>query len=201
VSADDDARIAKLRHLLALLNKNQHASNREMRKALGDSAYADFESAWQEQLDLRKQLKDKPDEVRDYEKALKRAIFLENRVKGARGKGAKGTGKLARAAETAFEQLYEKLEEMIAYDGALAIWFDREVRWDASNAPDLSSIDAPRVVTANSGGGFASGIRSKRETKIAVIEHELDGLENPVSEDELNKIMEERLARLRARKS
>lgn len=197
----DDARIAKLRHLLAQLNNNQHASNREMRKALGGSAYDGFESAWQDQLDLREQLRDKPVEIRDYEKALKRAIFLENKAKGARARGAKGTEKLARAAEAAFEQLYEKLDEIIATDGTLRGWFDREVRSDASNAPDLSSIDAPRVVSAKSGGGIASGIRGKRETKIAVIEHELERLENPVLDEELGKVAQARLAKLRQRKS
>ena len=199
--AEDDARTTKLRRLLAQLNKNQHASNREMRKALGDGAYDSFESAWQEQLDLRKQLKDKPDEIRDYEKALKRAIFLENKAKGARAKGAKGTAKLAQAAETAFERLYEKLDEIIGADATLSGWFDRGVRSDASNAPDLSSTDAPRVVTAKSGGGIASGIRSKRDTKIAIIEHELERIENPVSDDELGKIAQARLAKLMQRQS
>lgn len=201
MSAEDDARKAKLRRLLAQLNNNQHASNREMRKALGDSAYADFESAWQEQLDLRKQLKDKPDEIRDYEAKLKRAIFLENKATGARAKGAKGTEKLARAAETAFEQLYERLDEIIAADGTLSGWFDRGVRSDASNAPDLSSIDAPRVVTAKSGSGIASGIRDKRRTKIAIIEHELQRTENPVSDDELWQAAQKRLAKQMRRTS
>lgn len=199
--AENDARIAKLRRLLAQLNNNQHASNREMRKALGDSAYDSFESAWQDQLDLRKQLKDKPDEIRYYEKALKRATFLENRANGARAKGAKGTAKLAQAAEAAFEQLYEKLDEIIAADGTLSGWFDRGVRSDASNAPDLSSIDAPRVVTASSGGGIASGIRSKRDTKKAIIEHELERLANPVSDDALGEAAQARLAKLRRRQS
>jgi len=199
--AEDDARIAKLRHLLVLLKAGKHASNREMRKALGDSAYADFESAWREQVELRKQLKDKPDEIRDYEAKFKRAVFLENKAKASRAKGAKSTGKLAQAAETAFEQLYEKLDEIITADGALAGWFDRNVRWDASNFPDLSSLDAPRVVTASSGGGIASGIRKKRDTKIAAIEHELERTENQVSDDELGQAAQARLAKLRQRQS
>lgn len=201
VMAEDDARIAKLRHLLARLKSGKHVQNREMRKALGDSAYDGFESAWREQLDLRKQLKDKPNEIRDYEKTLKRAIFLENKAKGARAKGAKAIAKLVQAAETAFERLSEKLDEIIGADATLSGWFDREVRSDASNAPDLSSIDAPRVVTAKSGGGIASGIRSKRDTKIAIIEHELERIENPVSDDELGKIARARLAKLAQRQS
>lgn len=195
--AEDDARDAKLRHLLARLKSGKHVQNRELRKALGDSAYADFESACREQLDLRKQLKDKPDEIRDYEKALKRAIFLENRAKGARAKGARGTAKLAQAAETAFERLYEKLQEMIDTDGALAEWFYGNVRWDAANFPDLSSTDAPRVVTASSDGGVASGIRSKRDTKIAAIEFALEGLnEDADANARLSAEMQQRLARV-----
>lgn len=194
-------RVAKLRRMLQRLKDDKHVQNRELRTALGDDAYADFVSAWQEQLDLREQVKDKPDEIRDYEAKLKRAIFLENKAAGARAKGAKGTGKLARAAETAFEQLYERLDEIIAADGTLSGWFDREVRSDASNAPDLSSIDAPRVVTAKSGCGIASGIRSKRATKIAVIEHELQQTENPVSDDELWQAAQKRLAKQMRRTS
>jgi len=199
--AEDDARIAKLCHLLALLKAGKHASNRDMRKALGDSAYADFESAWREQVELRKQLKDKPEEIHAYEAKLKRAIFLENKAKASRSKSSQGTGKLAQAAEAAFEQLYEKLDEITTADGALAGWFNRDVRWNASNYPDLSSLDAPRVVTASSGGGIASGIRSKRDTKIAAIEHELERHENPVSDDELGKVAQARLAKLRQRQS
>ena len=172
-----------------------------MRKALGDSAYDGFESAWREQLELRKQLKDKPDEIIAYEAKLRRAIFLENKAKASRSKGSKGTGKLAQAAQDAFDGLYEKLDEIIGADATLSGWFDREVRSDASNAPDLSSIDAPRVVTAKGGGGIASGIRSKRDTKIAIIEHELERIENPVSYDEIGKIARARLAKLRQRQS
>lgn len=193
--ATDDGRIAKLRRLLQRLKDGQHVQNREMRKALGDSAYAGFEDAWHEQAGLRKQLKDKPDEIRDYEAKLKRAIFLENKAAGARAKGAKGTEKLARAAATAFENLSTKLDEIIDADGTLSGWFDREVRSDASNAPDLSLIDAPRVVTAKSGGGIASGIRDKRSTKIAIIEQELERVENPVSDDELWQAAQKRLAK------
>ncbi|RIA46971.1 hypothetical protein DFR49_1535 [Hephaestia caeni] len=201
MSGESDARAAKLRVLLGRLQDGQHVQNREMRKALGDSAYAEFESACREQLELRKQLKDKPDEIRDYEAKLKRAIFFENRAKALRGKGSQGASKLARTAETAFEQLYEKLDEIISADRGLSGWFDREVGRDASNASDLSSIDAPRVVTAKSGSGYASGIRSKRDTKIAAIEHEIDRIENPVSDDELQDDMQRRLERLWARKS
>lgn len=199
--AEDDARVAKLRLLLSRLQSGKHVQNRELRRALGDEAYADFQSAWHNQQELRDQLKDKPDEIRDYEAKLKRAIFLENKAAGARAKGAKGTEKLARAAETAFEQLYERLDEIIAADGTLSGWFDREVRSDASNAPDLSSIDAPRVVTAKSGGGIASGIRDKRSTKIAIIEHELERIKNPISEDALGTLAQERLAKMRQRLS
>jgi hypothetical protein len=199
--AEDDARVGKLRLLLSRLQSGKHVQNRELRRTLGDEAYADFQSAWHNQQELRDQLKDKPDEIRDYEAKLKRAIFLENKAAGARAKGAKGTEKLARAAETAFEQLYERLDEIIAADGTLSGWFDREVRSDASNAPDLSSIDAPRVVTAKSGGGIASGIRDKRSTKIAIIEHELERIKNPISEDALGTLAQKRLAKMRQRLS
>ncbi len=126
---------------------------------------------------------------------------MENKAKASRSKGSQGTGKLAQAAEAAFEQLYIQLDEIISADGTLAVWLHRDVRWDASNFPDLSSLDAPRVVTASSGGGIASGIRSKRDTKIAIIEHELERHKNPVSDDELGKLAQARLAKLRQRQS
>lgn len=172
MSADDDAREAKLRHLLALLKGNQHASNRALRKALGEEAYADFERAWKTQKELREQLKKKPDAIREYEALLKAAIFAYSKADAA------NTG--MNGADKAFEKLYERLEELVQTDRSLTGWFDRDVQWDATSRPTLCPEDAPKVVTSksldNRGGGIAAGIRSKREEKIAAIEHKLDEL-------------------------
>jgi len=181
VSVDDDARVARLRRLLASLKNKQHASNREMRKALGDDAYADFEGAWQTQKDLRAQLKDKPDAIREYETLLKAAIFAYSKADAASTSGRNNAARAGmQAADTAFEKLYERLGELVDADSSLAGWFDREVRWDATNAPPLCPEGAPKVVTSNSldnrGGGLAAGLRDKRDVKIAAIEHKLDEL-------------------------
>jgi len=181
VTAGESEQDVKLRLLLGRLQKGQHASNREMRKALGDDAYADFEGAWQTQKDLRAQLKNKPDAIREYEALLKAAIFAYSKADAASTSGRNNAARAGmQAADTAFEKLYERLGEMVDADSSLAGWFDREVRWDAANAPPLCPEGAPKVVTSksqdNKGGGIAAGLRDKRDVKVATIEHKLDEL-------------------------
>lgn len=194
----DDARIAALRRMLSSLQSGNHVSNRDMRKALGDEAYADFESAWQAQQELRAQLKGKPDAVREYEALLKAAIFADNKAEGASTTGRHKAARAARhKADAAFERAYERLRELVDADPSLTAWFDRDVRWDATNAPSFCREDAPKVITSKSldkiGGGLVAGFRNKREVKIATIEAALADLNES---DESKAATQERLDRV-----
>lgn len=184
-----DGREAKLRLLLGRLKNGQVVQNRDLRKALGDDAYAGYEHEWQYQLELREQLKDKPQKIREYEAKLQAAIFAYSKADAASRQGRKRAAHSGmRAAEAAFEKLHEFASETVEQDHGLAIWFDRDVRQTATSLNSLCPEGAARVFTSKSldrrGGGFAAAIRSKRDVKIAAIERELATLDEDEGSDE-----------------
>jgi hypothetical protein len=54
--------------------------NRQLQTWLTEEEYERFEAEWNEQLALREELKDKPEELERYEDKLKQAIFSYNRA-------------------------------------------------------------------------------------------------------------------------
>ena len=53
--------------------------NRQLQTWLSEDEYAQVDIEWQEQLEIREELKDKPDELKRYEDKLKEAIMMRNR--------------------------------------------------------------------------------------------------------------------------
>jgi hypothetical protein len=53
-----------------------------MQTWLSGDEYTQIEADWQEQLELREELKDKPSELKRYEEKLKQATFEYNRAEG-----------------------------------------------------------------------------------------------------------------------
>lgn len=49
--------------------------NRQLQKWLNDEEYEQLEYAWQEQLELRSELNDKPNDLKRYEEKVKQATF------------------------------------------------------------------------------------------------------------------------------
>ena len=49
--------------------------NRQLQKWLSEEEYEQLEDEWQEQLELRNELKDKPSDLKRYEEKLKQATF------------------------------------------------------------------------------------------------------------------------------
>jgi hypothetical protein len=49
--------------------------NRQLQTWLSEDEYAQIEAEWQEQLELREELKDKPSDLKRYEEKLKQATF------------------------------------------------------------------------------------------------------------------------------
>jgi hypothetical protein len=49
--------------------------NRQLQSWLNEDKYAQIVAAWQEQLELHKELKDKPNDLKRYEEKLKQATF------------------------------------------------------------------------------------------------------------------------------
>lgn len=61
--------------------------NRQLKICLGYGHYTKIELEWQEQLELREELKDKPSELHLYQEKLKQAKFNFNRAEGYSRKG------------------------------------------------------------------------------------------------------------------
>lgn len=54
--------------------------NRQLQTWLSEDEYEQLEYEWQEQLELREEIKDKPNELKRYEEKLREATFNYNRA-------------------------------------------------------------------------------------------------------------------------
>ena len=192
----DEKRILKLNSALDKLRRKENVQNRQLKTLLGDEAYARFEDDGRQQQQFREDLKEKPDEIIEYEQRLKEATFAYSKADSASRKGRrKAAKKLSGASDTLFERLLEFLSGQIAGDHLLEMWLDRDACFDASNAPVGSAEDFPCVVTSrslrNNGGGFLGNIQTINETKIAAVEWALNELTAEPVDDSL---MAERMA-------
>ena len=169
---------AKLREFLAKLEAGQHVQNRDLETWLGEAEYAHYEYECQTQAELRYELKNKPSSVLEYERRLKRALFAYNKGEGASSRGKSIAAMRCFAeADTLFESALEYLQEIVAADPSLCVWFDRDTSWTIDGEASIDPVSIPRVVTSRSldsrGGGFIGQLRSKRDLKIAAVERAL----------------------------
>lgn len=179
--AADDKRVEKLKAVLERLRGGKNVQNRQLRTLLGEAAYAQFEDEWREQVELRETLKNKPDEVVEYEQLLKQATFAYSKADAAsRQDRRKAAAELFSISDTQFERLAEYLRGHVAGKADLETWFDRSVHFDASNTPNGSAENFPRVITSrslrNRGGGLLNVLRTKQQVKIDAVERMLDEL-------------------------
>ena len=65
--------------------------NRQLQTWLSEEEYEQLDYEWQEQLELRSELKDKPSDLKRYEEKLKQATFKYNRAEGYSSKGKHST--------------------------------------------------------------------------------------------------------------
>lgn len=184
-------RQARLIELLGRLRDGVDVAKRDMKAALSYAEFDSLEQQWEEQQSLRAATKQKPEEVVEYEKRLKKAEFeygkAEHFNQSSKRKRVKGNDGLRtdergyRRAETALERLIEYLDECLARDPGLNIWFDRPVAFGAATDLALSPEAMPRVVTSRSlnrrGDGRMVGTVSKRELKMAALERALAAIE------------------------
>jgi hypothetical protein len=181
VQHDDAKRATKLRGLLKRLKQGKDVQNRDLQTWLGADGYAQYTAEWAAQKDLRNELRDKPTEIIEYERRLKRANFTYNRAERYSQQGKHTTAKrLFGLADTEFEGVLTNLQEIIAADPALCVWFDRETAWDADSENTLHPEKVPQVVTSKSpfnrtkSGGILQRKQSKHEVKKAAVEWELE---------------------------
>jgi hypothetical protein len=166
---------------LKRLKQGKSVQNRDLQTWLGADGYAQYLADWTAQKELRDELRDKPAEIVEYERRLKRANFTYNRADRYSQQGKHTTAaKLMGQADTEYERLLERLQEIIATDPSLCVWFDRETSftWDSENG--LNPEHVPQVVTSKSrlnratSGGILNRKQSKHELKIAAVERELE---------------------------
>ena len=91
LTAEETKRLAKLEAISEKLKRGENVQNRQLQTWLSGDEYAQIEVEWQEQLELRSELKDKPSELKRYEEKLREAAFNYNRAEGYSTKGKYGT--------------------------------------------------------------------------------------------------------------
>lgn len=88
--------------------------NRRLAKWLTEEEYVSIESDWESQLQIREELKDKPDELRRYENKLHQATFNDNKAERFRKRGNKDKStKFRNLSESHCEDALEILQAII----------------------------------------------------------------------------------------
>jgi hypothetical protein len=171
---NNDRRKRALEKLLEKLKSGKNVQNRDLKTGLTADEYVEFERDLAQQREVREQLADKPEDIKEYERLLKRAQFIYNKCEGY-GAGqrpsprkTKMIEKLAADAESAFEDVLEHLSDIISCDAGLRIWFDRDIDFtvDGNLQPDPAAV--PRVVTSRSLERAGSGIAALKLKRIDV---------------------------------
>ena len=179
LAKDETIKLAKLEGMVEKLRRGENVQNRQLQTWLSADEYAQIEVEWEEQLELREELKDKPDELKRYEVKLKEAIMMRNRSDAYYRKGKKSAAyKLDSKCESLCEDALEILQEIVAADASLQIWFDRNLDFGHGSLIDASLGNLPRLVTSRSIEKLSDDSRlvKKINVKIGVVERAIDNI-------------------------
>ena len=177
----------KIKGLLKKLNDGKNVSLRDLQNNLGLDAVNEFKRKWKEELESRFNVKNKPQDIKDYERMLRRADFENNKADGIRlnklnslnrnpSKSALG---LRNRAEGLYEDVIERAQELISSDASNILWLDRTIDVMKLN-PDFESV--PRIITSRSLNNM------KRDMKITSKEDiKRDILQSYLGESNMNK--------------
>ncbi|MDB3921534.1 hypothetical protein N9363_06220 [Paracoccaceae bacterium] len=181
-----EKRIDKLKQVLERLSRGEIVQNRQLKTVLGAEGYARYYYDYCEQTQLRDVLKDKPDEIIEYERRLKAATFAYNKADSKSQKGHRSAKKMFGASDTLFERLSEYLTEKIVRHHDLEAWFDRTVETTPENSFGLDPDSFPQIITSrslnNAGGGHLVNKRTIREVKMDAVKAILEELTAPEQE-------------------
>ena len=147
--------------------------NRQLQTWLNTDEYEQIAAEWDTQKLFREELKDKPDELKRYEDKLKEAIMMRNRSDAYHRRGKKSAAyKLDSKCESLCEDALEILQEIVAADTSLQIWFDRHLDFGHGSLIDVSLGNLPCLVTSRSieKQHDDSHIVKKIDVKISVVE-------------------------------
>ena len=178
--------IEKLKQVLERLSRGKIVQNRQLKSVLGTEGYARYLSDCEYQKHLRVMLKDKPDEIIEYERRLKAATFAYSKADYKSQKGHRSAKKMFGASDIQFERLSEYLSENIMGHAELEIWFDRSLTKCLGDSFGVSPDSFPQIVTSkslkNTGGGYSHYMRTIREVKIDAVKAILEELTAPEHE-------------------
>ena len=151
LTTEETKRLAKLETVANRLKRGKNVQNRQLQTWLSEDEYAQIEAEWQEQLELRSALKDKPSDLKRYEEKLKQATFNYNRAEGYSSKGKHTKAKkFYNKSESLCKDALEILQEILHYDSSLRIWFDRDSSFDVGGDLSADIVSLPRLVTSRS---------------------------------------------------
>ena len=165
--------------MLDELRRGANVQNCRLATWLTEAEYEGFKSDWESQLQTREQLNDKPDELRRYENKLHQATFNENKAERLRKRGNKGKStRFRNLSESHGEDALEILQEIVAADASLHMWFDRGLDFGHGSLVDAQLGNLPRVITSRSLDRQTTDSRlmSRREVKIATVEWAISAL-------------------------
>jgi hypothetical protein len=180
LTAEEAKRLAKLESIAAKLKRGGNVQNRQLKTWLSEDEYAQIEAEWYTQKLFREELKDKPDELKRYEDKLKEAIMMRNRSDAYHRKGKKSAAyKLDSKCENLCEDALEILQEIVAADASLQIWFDRHLDFEHGSLIDASLGNLPRLVTSRSIEKLSDDSRlvKKIDVKISVVERAMHSID------------------------
>ena len=197
-----DKQIAKLQKIIERLSGGEIVQNRQLKTVLGTEGYARYLSDCEYQKHLRAMLKDKPDEIIEYEQRLKAATFAYSKADYKSQKGHRSAKKMFGASDTQFERLSEYLSENIIGHPELEAWFDRPLTKGLGNSFGVSPDGFPQIITSkslkNTGGGYSHYLRTIREVKLDAVNAAFFELSTPEPEAVIEKEdLKAKLKRLR----
>ena len=194
LTAEEAKRLAKLEAIAEKLKRGENVQNRQLQTWLSGDEYRQLEAEWQEQLELREELKDKPSDLKRYEEKLREATFNYNRAESYSNRGNHATAKTCYyKCESLCEDAIVILQEILHYDSSLRVWFDRDISFEVGGDLSADIVSLPRLVTSRSHEKLNddSRVTSKRSVKLAVVEramHNIDRDAAPASKDDVSKL-------------
>ena len=171
-------RAKKLQQILTKLENGEHVQRRTLKTSLTKDEYSALDDDWEEQKELREELKDKPDDIIEYEKRLKKALFAYHKY--ASYENPKTIEKAKNNSDNHFERLLEHLQEILHADPMLCQWFDRPISFEHGEEPGLDPITIPRVVTSRSLDCQSTHFRklNKNQIKQDIVSNAINQINN-----------------------
>ena len=179
LTKEEQQKLEKLNSIVKKLMRGENVRNCQLQTWLSEGEYAQIEAEWQEQLELREELKDKPSDLKRYEEKLKQATFNFNRAEGYSNKGKHSTAKkFYGKSKSLCEDVSEILQEILHYDSSLRVWFDRDISFEAGGDLSADIVSLTRLVTSRSNEKLSDDSRftSKQRVKLAVVQRAMHNI-------------------------